>query len=358
MKIQNNKTKTSTTIITTLIIGLALLSPMTVLPNINAQIQSAQINSAQIQPTQYPDMPKYIPASIAPRLEQTTHYIEEKIKGHPGWIGLTRSTKDNVTILYIGPASKSPYSAPKLNGMQKTSGTTASPLSATYTIQQAVSPVSYESGKTSAYHIFMDLAAENPGSSLVDYLVNLNAWNGDKSEWMQNGFMYDGVGLTSYPNQWVANFDVHCAGCILSARGFPQALKMTTPQASDTIAEDTYAIGSGEYQMFVTDSRSNESVNQIYSAGDSVNALNLYKYSSGNYYQDSGTLAEDITNGGSNTYHWGNQYFVFDFWSSTSDSGTGACDSFDSPYPPNGGTNPVTTNTFPNPNCYDEMNYP
>lgn len=36
MKIQNNKTKTMTTVITALVIGLALLSPTTVLPNINA----------------------------------------------------------------------------------------------------------------------------------------------------------------------------------------------------------------------------------------------------------------------------------------------------------------------------------
>ncbi|HEX5457129.1 MAG TPA: hypothetical protein VFX64_01945 [Candidatus Nitrosotalea sp.] len=41
MKIQNNKTKTTTTIISALIIGLVLLSPTTVLPSVNATVKTA-----------------------------------------------------------------------------------------------------------------------------------------------------------------------------------------------------------------------------------------------------------------------------------------------------------------------------
>lgn len=43
--IKNNKTKTATTIIATLIIGLALLSPVTVLPNVNAQQPTIPANA-------------------------------------------------------------------------------------------------------------------------------------------------------------------------------------------------------------------------------------------------------------------------------------------------------------------------
>ncbi|MDE1767648.1 MAG: hypothetical protein KGI27_15450, partial [Thaumarchaeota archaeon] len=40
MKIQNNKTKTATTIIGALVIGFILMSPQIIIPNINAELQN------------------------------------------------------------------------------------------------------------------------------------------------------------------------------------------------------------------------------------------------------------------------------------------------------------------------------
>ncbi|MDE2589626.1 MAG: hypothetical protein KGL95_08180, partial [Patescibacteria group bacterium] len=45
MKIHNNKTKTTTAIISALVIGLILLSPTTMLPNVGAQTQIHSIST-------------------------------------------------------------------------------------------------------------------------------------------------------------------------------------------------------------------------------------------------------------------------------------------------------------------------
>ncbi|GEM_PF-2432373 len=60
MKIQNNKTKTATTIMTAIIIGLVLLSPTTVIPNVNAQMNI----STQI-PQSPADIEKLLPKPLS-----------------------------------------------------------------------------------------------------------------------------------------------------------------------------------------------------------------------------------------------------------------------------------------------------
>ncbi|MDE1767321.1 MAG: hypothetical protein KGI27_13770, partial [Thaumarchaeota archaeon] len=355
-KIKRNITKrTATTIISTIMIGLVLLSPTVIIPHVSAQQQGNIIT--------YNDIPNAIKGKIATLTEQANQQVEEKINNHPGWIGIISGSGGKVSIDYVGPAATNPYhhnAWNKISSLNASSATPKSNIQPAVTCgiveSQSISPKSFESGSyTTAYHIEHNLLAAKSGTSTVDYLVSLNAWSGDSSTWMQAGIMYDNADCTGTGAGWYGNFDSHAAGNTVSNIGFPLAHPMTVT-TGDNIDEDTYAAGSGKYQMYVTEVANGNYTEVVDNVGDSVNTLVLKQYASGNYEQDSGTQAEEPTSN-SSTWGWGTPFFYYAFWHTTSDPGTTDCNNWFSPVPANGVNNPVTTSTNTSP-CYDEMSYP
>ena len=86
---KNNKTKTATTLIFVLMIGLILLSPTAILPNAHAQRQS-----------------RNLPADW--QLEQ--HTILNQLRSHRGtWVSMTECEQDNCHLTYLGPIKSNPH---------------------------------------------------------------------------------------------------------------------------------------------------------------------------------------------------------------------------------------------------------
>lgn len=93
---KNQKIKTTATILGTVIIGLMMLSPTTVLPNVSGI--SGRLSMAPFDDPRVP-----LQASV---LEEQ---VQEQLKSHPGWIGFVSWNKTSAKIDYIGPPGSSPF---------------------------------------------------------------------------------------------------------------------------------------------------------------------------------------------------------------------------------------------------------
>lgn len=89
-KISDKKSTTTTTIMASLIIGLIMLSPITILPNAKAQ--------------QIPQEPQ-LPAAAT----ELKNYMHQQLAQHPGWVGMMTWDSDSESLSYLGPGDKNPY---------------------------------------------------------------------------------------------------------------------------------------------------------------------------------------------------------------------------------------------------------
>jgi hypothetical protein len=82
MKIQQNKIKTATIILGAVIIGLMLLSPMTVLPSVNAQSQLPSGSCSSISKKEIHDKATSLDNSKAKLMAENSNNFKTKIQGH------------------------------------------------------------------------------------------------------------------------------------------------------------------------------------------------------------------------------------------------------------------------------------
>jgi hypothetical protein len=366
-----------------LMVGLTVLPSAMITKTASAQQDqqhsstTAAINSSGgntpvriVRQTKYSDLPEAVPASIADELERVNKDVAAQVANHTGWAATISWTDTKVTVNYVGPADKDPGHYVRGVGhpaqlatqsAQKQQSETVQPfsiLSVTQLDSESISAHDYSgSSFTSAYKIEQALNAKKSSVSSIDYLVNHNGWNGNDAKWMQDGFMFDNAGITvTETNKWVANWDVYDSSGNEDPSYPVDSVIPGTVTVGDTIGQDITAIGSGMYTMAVTDANTGNGSSRTYSAGDSVNHLNLF-VNSGGLVQDSGTQAETLSTG-STKFHWGDPFFAFVFWHTSTFTGDSTCNSFYSPEPANGGSNPITTSTSTGSSCIDDMNYP
>ncbi|MDC8451976.1 MAG: hypothetical protein LV477_03585 [Candidatus Nitrosotalea sp.] len=350
MKIQNNKIKT-TTIVAFMVIGLIMLSPTTVIPNVGA--------TDNVQ-TKYTDIPS-VPATIADQLENITHKAREQIHNHPGWEAVVSWEGSNVKISYVGPMGKSPFYKPQLHHSSINSvksGMRPFDASGGTTIYEAYAqPNSYTYSSTTYYtavHMEQKHAAKALSAGTVDLLQTLNSLNVDQSHWMQGSIMYDDALILGSTAGWYANFDSwSTSGSEDTSLSFPQALSITA-SSGDTIFEDNYANNDGTYSLDVYDYNQNSGQSMNVNYGDSGANLNLDIPSGSSFAAYGGSDMEEIENSsGQSDQSWGGAVtYYLKFWATSSQgSPVASCNSWTVPndYPAT-----VSDNTS---TCYDTMSY-
>ncbi|MGI0068919.1 MAG: hypothetical protein ACREAN_01540, partial [Nitrosopumilaceae archaeon] len=236
--IKNNKTKTAA-IMTALVIGLVLLSPTTIIPNVHAQIQTAK----------YGLPPVKLSSEAAQQVIQVQQYVSEQIHLHPGWIGLLSGTSNGVTLQYMGPADKDPYYIANLHETAKKSGSRLVLAPSNHPQAQA-GPSSYGSSSyTTAYEIQQNFNNKASTNNAVDFMQVLNALNVGSTHWMQNGFTYDIADLTHKGVGYYAVYDSYTIGGNEDT-GFPVYDALSVNTSTDEIAENDYANNDGTYTMY------------------------------------------------------------------------------------------------------------
>lgn len=275
MKIQNNRAKIA--IAGTIVLGLVLLSPTTILPSISAENLTKPTQAIQIH-----------------------NQITSQIKLHKGWVGVMSWNATGATLHYLGPADKNPYHR----------GVEAAPCSGPLYCQQAsgqITPTSYPNGgsNTQPAEIDSSFTAQASSNSHVDMLMNLNGWDGSGSDWLQSVLVYDKAGLGGLtPNTWYAEMDAHDSSGN-DESGYPMSLTVSVNSQTDSFAEHLYELGSGCYEAEVDDNSSGNgySFSECFSNDNTSYFQLTYKNPSG--WADSGPMTEDVSNDDMNTYHWG-----------------------------------------------------
>ncbi|MGH2611985.1 MAG: hypothetical protein ACRDFB_02920 [Rhabdochlamydiaceae bacterium] len=353
MKIQNNKTRIRTTIVTAIVmIVLLMSSPMTLLPLSSAD---STVPTSNVPPGLSP--------TAAKNLQIASQKVSDQMKGHSGWIGIIKYNGDKMDILYVGDPAKSPYQKPGMH--RATSG--VHPLIAgtcpNSILQQQGEPTSFtDSGvsRTTAYHIQQKYNSIQSGSTSSDLLQTLNALNDNSHEWMQVSSFYDKASCTGTGAGWYYNLDTYDTTQIPpSENGNPQAVSFTGA-SNDVIYEDVYANSGTDYQLCVTDVSQSPSTGGCFTktySGDSYSNLNLGTTCSVQAC-DTGTMMEEISSSTTTTpWSWAtwSQYTMKFQYTSNSNLIT-TCNGwvFD---PAAGPNNPVSTTSSTSPTCYDSMKY-
>ncbi|MDE2588657.1 MAG: hypothetical protein KGL95_03185 [Patescibacteria group bacterium] len=286
MKIRQMKNLTkTTTIIGTLVIGLIMLSPMTVLPNVNAQ----QNKNSE------PQLP---PA--AAELEST---LAQQIHIHPGWIYMMSWDSQTATVNYLGPADSNPYKAKMY--MQPTST-----LAKGIGIKQDST-----SGSTAEYKEVSDFKsiASNTNSNLLQIV---NAMNSNSQHWLQAGLFYDNGQIYGSP-AWRMQYDsIQTGGCFTG--DFNSVSVPQTVNAGDNMEEFIKADGTqpGVYSMGENDLSNNHgTVFGFSESNDSGKTINLGDIVVGSCNYSSGPMEEEQSAAFFPTnFNWGSQAFTMGFY--------------------------------------------
>lgn len=338
MKIQNTKTKIVTTTMASMMIGLMMLSPMTVLPNVSAQTQTAHYGLPSIK----------LSPDVSDQVIHMQQRISEQIHLHPTWIGLFSGNSNGVTIQYLGPADKNPYyignipgSGPRLH------------LSPTNNPQAQAGPASYGSSSyTTAYAIQQDFDNIASSNSNVDFLQVLNTLNVGSTHWIQNGFADDVNNLSGKGVGYYSIFDSYPTNGGNEDTGFPVVDSITVNSATDLIVQNDYANNDGTYTMYSTDNANSNYNGLIVGYSDSGAYMNLgYVSSSGNLY-DSGSMSEEESKTNS-TQSWGTQTYYLAYWNC---SGCSQINTSNNPWT-TGQKGGVSFSESNSPNASDSMTY-
>ncbi|MDE1861980.1 MAG: hypothetical protein KGI33_03600 [Thaumarchaeota archaeon] len=341
------KTKATTTVIGGLIIGLIMLSPMTLLP-IGAQATS--------QP--FSHVPEGLSSATAASLSTASQQIDTQLQNHPGWIGIVKYNGDKVDILYVGDPTKSPYYNPRMAGITAPTRTNMGPLqvSCNAILQQQGEPTSFtDSGTTytTAYHLQQKFTSIQATPSNLDLLQTLNGLNAGKSRWMQISDLYDNSGTcTGTGAAWYYNIDQLDTSNGSHITGYPQSTSFTSA-AGDVIYEDGYANGSGNYQLCVTDVSQTPSTGGCYTVSNSGNNFALGTTGLSAAY-DTGTMMEE-TSTGTTKWQWGTtSTYTMKFQATSNSNLITTCNGW--VFDPDQAHSVVTLSSSTNP-CQDGMKY-
>lgn len=339
---KNNKTKTVTAIMTSLVIGLMMLSPMTILPNVNAQTQQPHYGLPPIK----------LSTEASQQIMKTQQYVSEQIHLHPGWVSLFSGDLNGITIKYLGPADKNPYYIANLHEISTKSGDQLV-LSPSNNPQAQAGPASYGSSSyTTAYEIQQTFNNIDSTNSNVDFMQVLNAFNVGTTHWMQNGFTDDVDDLTGNGAGYYAVYDSYTIGGGHDA-GFPVYDSLSVSSSTDDIAENDYANDDGTYTMYTTDTANSNYQGLQVGYSDTGAYMNLgYTTDSSNYTYVSGSMSEEESGTGS-TWSWGTQTYYLAYWDC---SGCSEITTVNNPWTISA-PNSVTVSETDSPNAYDSMSY-
>ena len=335
-----NKTKTATTIISALVIGLVLLSPTTIIPQVSAQTSHFGLPSIKLS------------SDVSNQVIQMQQYVSNQIHLHPTWIGLFSGNSSGVTIQYLGPADKNPYYLGNIVGTSKGSGAQLR-LSPTNNPTAQAGPASYGSSSyTTAYEIQQDFHNISSSNSNVDFIQVLNALNVDSTHWMQSGFTDDVNNLTGKGVGYYAVYDSYHVNSGEDG-GFPVYDSITVSSATDLIVQNDYANGDGTYTMYTTDNANGHFTGLIVGYSDSGANMKLGHVTENSGFVDiSGSMSEEESKT-STTWSWGTQTYYLAYWNC---SGCTELTTTNNPWT-TGQSGGVSFSESNSPNAYDSMTY-
>lgn len=302
-KINIKKSTTAATITASILLGLMLLSPTTMLPQINAQQSTI------------PSLPSHV--------VKTLDSIHQQLKNHSGWISMMKWDSSGTTIDYLGPADKNPYLV-KSGPNTSLSAPSVIPLSASIPINLEDPPLADRSGSTSEYKEVQDFTVQKSSVSTVNFYQILNALNSDKSHWMQNVLVYDNYGAYGGGARWVQLLDVFNKATCSDSPGISASTSLNI-SAGDAIEQYTYAqSGSpGQYDFGETDiTKNNGYVTSTTISGDTGSSINLDKTNCGVNGYDSGPEVEEHAQNGVGVYHFNQIAFTEGYYDTSSSSKT------------------------------------
>jgi hypothetical protein len=194
MKRQNNNTKTVLAITASIVVFMMILSPTTVLPNVNGL------------PTRLPFAPFNDPR-VPLQASVLENQISEDLKSHPGWIGQLSWNKTSAKIDYLGP----PKVSPNFDLSQKSSHPKSDPQ-----LVNDVDAIKGASGGGGTNGQTMQEIQSNynliQAPSAFNYIQLLNAFNSNSNDWLQVGTVYDNLGQFSSGIGWKVVFQAWTVG--------------------------------------------------------------------------------------------------------------------------------------------------
>lgn len=290
-KINFTKSATATTIMTSLIIGLIMLSPMTVLPNVKAQ----QTNQE---------------AQLPVAATELKNYMHQQLAQHPGWVGMMRWDSDSVSLDYLGSADKNPY---------RVEATPLTSLSPTVPVNVEKAATSDRTGgATSEWKEVQNFNSKQSNVAGVDLYHVFNALNSANTSWLQTGLVNDTANIYGTPNVWREITDRWNTSPCAENSGYPIASPTLAFSNGDSIQQYINAESglAGHYNLGVTDITKNKGyVLGITITGDTGNVINLNRTTctsgGSTFFYDSGPEVEEHDiNSLSHTYNFGSIAFT------------------------------------------------
>lgn len=261
--------------------------------------------------------------------------ISEQLRSHRGdWVGMTECDQNNCHMVYLGPKHSNPYShgvntLPPKPAKTTMDSTLAGPTTVlTLPSQNAaaqIQPTSYPDGgaNTTPAEIVQTFTAKASSNNNVDFLMNLNAWTGSDTHWIQASLFYDKADLTGTGVTWYAEMDSHDDEGNDDFAGDPPVLAVTTNSQTDGFAERLYALGDvdptndlGCYEASISDTSNGHaySFSECYSDDNDNNMLLTSEIVSTGQYADSGSMSEDIATDSTSVYYWGSEQYNLGFY--------------------------------------------
>lgn len=293
---KTNKTQPITAIVGIAMMALMISSPMTILPNVNAQNQSSSLSEV-------------IPVHAKATLDQ----IREQVNLHKGWIGMMSWDGNSVSIDYVGPMESNPYknTNPGLRLDPNPQVNDADAIKKDTT-----------SSSTAIFKEVGTVTAKKSTDTTVNLFNVLNAMSSNNNRWIQVGLFYNNY-LGTVTNAW--HLDYTSIDTSTDANTFsPVVSPALTMSTGDTVklfinADTTFG---GQYTMGENDVTNNHGASYTFSlSSDTGHTINLGEVVvSGRYYPSGPQMEEHAS--GSNIYKWGTQVYTFDFYDTSTSSST------------------------------------
>ena len=303
-KINIKKSATATTIMASLIIGLIMLSPMTVIPSVKAQPTAQE-------------------AQLPPAATELRTYMHQQLAQHPGWVGMMTWNSTGTSLNYLGPGDKNPY---------KVEATPLTVLSPTVPENVEKAPTSDRTGgATTEYKEIQDFTSKQSNVAGVDLFHVFNALNSDKTSWLQTGLVYDIANIYGTPNVWREITDHFTTSpCAHDDANYPIRSPTLAFANGDSIEHAIYDEPglAGHYNLGVTDITKNSGyLLGISIAGDTGNVINLNRTTclsgANTFFYDSGPQVEEHdANNLSHTYNFGSIAFTQGYFDTTTSAKT------------------------------------
>lgn len=288
----NDKKSATATIMASLIIGLIMLSPMTVLPSVKAQPTAQE-------------------AQLPPAATELRTYMHQQLAQHPGWVGMMTWDSDSVSLSYLGPGDKNPY---------KVEATPLTTLSSAVPENVEKAPTSDRTGgATSEWKEIQDFTSKQSNVAGVDLFHVFNALNSANNNWLQTGLVNDTANIYGTANVWREVTDRWTTSpCSHDDVNYPIKSPTLAFAKGDSIEHAIYAESglAGHYNLGVTDITKNKGyLLGITITGDTGNVINLNRTTclsgSTTFFYDSGPQVEEHdVNNLSHTYNFASIAFT------------------------------------------------